>query len=558
MFFRRFFLYSLIGLSSIVAHAEISKGDRILIERGFQVQGLATTGDTFHLSTLSNANYTAVHWLWSPPRSFDGSMPLLGAAPGFPWARWVGDETDMPPKGDETAYTNQLVMLQLSDEPNLDDPAVRTRFVNWFDSVRSNWPNTILYVNDGGGLQDGNLIDFVNRARPDMISFDNYPWKSTYDTNQADHIGVPIGGPPLTWYSLLRIHRDISRAYNIPYCSYVQTFHAVEEYGPHNVYRDPSPSELRLNHFGALAFGAKALIDFHYNNGSSSLFTTPGGDSNPKPLFNEKSDCARRCRNFGKALVRLRSIDEATWEWTTSVMFLRGKDSAGSPNGIPINFVGDGASPDNYTDWVYQRNDPYLNGWTVTNKGTVNNSFRGDVIISWFKPLDESFDGSSFSNQIYMMVVNGLTSPGGTAADCLQEIKLNFVGLTGAMTNLIMLDPTTGNLQTNGLPLVSSKRQLVLNLNGGDAVLFKFNTGAPFVGFYPPQPAKLNLQRQNGTSSISIEGTAAAHYQVEATSSLPATNWSILTNVSLPSSSYLFEDTTASNISKRFYRAVAQ
>src|SRR4051812_26697616 len=78
------------------ADAQISKGNQILIDRGFQVQALVSTYDTFHLSTLSNANYTTANWLWIPPRSFDGSMPLLGEAPGFPWARWVSDENDMP------------------------------------------------------------------------------------------------------------------------------------------------------------------------------------------------------------------------------------------------------------------------------------------------------------------------------------------------------------------------------------------------------------------------------------------------------------------------------
>ena len=68
------------------------------------------------------------------------------------------------------------------------------------------------------------------------------------------------------------------------------------------------------------------LIDFLYNNGSSSLFNPPGGDSNPNALYYEKADCALRARNFGKALVRLKPIDEATAQWTTSVMFVRGKD----------------------------------------------------------------------------------------------------------------------------------------------------------------------------------------------------------------------------------------
>src|SRR5205814_8133130 len=93
------------------SHAQISKANQILIARGLQIQGLVSTYDTFHLSTLSNANYTTVNWLWIPPRSFAGSMPLLGTAPCFPWARWVADETDMPPLGDEASYLSQLVSL---------------------------------------------------------------------------------------------------------------------------------------------------------------------------------------------------------------------------------------------------------------------------------------------------------------------------------------------------------------------------------------------------------------------------------------------------------------
>jgi hypothetical protein len=49
-----------------------------------------------------------------------------------------------------------------------------------------------------------------------------------------------------------------------------------------------------------------------------------------------------------------------------------------------------------------------------------------------------------------------------------------------------MLDPVTGQLQTNTLPIVGGVRQLTLNLNGGDAALFKFANGAPFVGWGPP------------------------------------------------------------------------
>jgi len=239
----------------------------------------------------------------------------------------------------------------------------------------------------------------------------------------------------------LRRYREHARGANIPLASYVQTFHAVQDYDQ-TVYRDPSPSELRLNHFAALAFNAKVLIDFTYNTGASSLFTTPGGDSNPTALLAEKTDVARRARNFGRALVRLKPVGDAAGGFTTGTMFIRGRNSSGTLNTVPIGFVADPQDA-SYTDWVFQRNDPYLSGWAVTNKGALNGGQRGDVIVSWFTPLDEGFDGADHTNQVYVMVVNGLTDPTGDAAACLQEIRLNFQFPAG-LTGVVMLDPVTG------------------------------------------------------------------------------------------------------------------
>jgi len=235
------------------------------------------------------------------------------------------------------------------------------------------------------------------------------------------------------------------------------------------------------------------------------------------------------------------------------MMFLRGRNASGTPNAIPIGFVADPDAPNNYTDWVANRNDPYLRGWVVMNKGTRNSGQPGDVIISWFKPLDESLDGPDYINEIYTMVVNALSDPTGTAADCLQEIQLNF-SFPGSITGVDMLDAATSQVQTQSLPIVNTRRQLVLNLNGGDAALFKFSDGAPFVGW--PIPARLNLQTQSNSAAISIQGAVSARYQLEAAASLSSTNWTILTNLALPSSPYMFTDTTSSNVSTRFYRVV--
>lgn len=543
MRFRRccfgFFLLALLWYSRTAA-AQVSKGHHILIDRGLQVQGLAQDDCYVTLSTYTNLNYTSVCWINDTNSSgvtiHSSRNPWLGDPPGFLWSRWAKGDTQMPPQitpygGDETACLSQLFALCLGDEWDLNDPTARTRLVNWFVAVRTNWPNTILYHNNWGSqIADANLADFYTRAQPDMLCFDTYPWTSVWDGTQPDHIGPPIGGPPTGWYGDLRRYREHARAAGLPLGIYRQTFHAVQDYNT-TVYRDPSLSEIRLNTFAALAFSATLFTDFVYNTGASSLFIKTfngSGDTvvSTNGLYYELADVNLRARNYGQALVRLTPITTEGYPgYTTSMMFIRGRDGAGNLTPIPIGFLGDqdtGGVNATYTDWVYQRSDPYLtNNWVVTNPGTKNNGQPGDVIVSWFKPLDESFDGPDYTNEVYMMVVNGLIWTNGTAADCLQQITLNFhSSLAGAE----MLNPLTGAAELRLLPLTNGLRQMVLNLNGGDAALFKFSDGAPFVGTQltpvtgPPvitiEPAsRANVPGTDAPFAVRAAGSAPLTYQ---------------------------------------------
>ncbi|MDB6024280.1 MAG: hypothetical protein JWM68_503 [Verrucomicrobiales bacterium] len=524
MSFRRLCLALCIVFHSLSANAQLSKGNQILIEHGLQLQGLCKDDCYMHLDTYSNANYTSI--LWSNEinvrRDDQGNIietivhssrpDWMGTAPGFLWGRWAGDETNMPPYvtqygGDEAPFMSQLITLQLSDEWELNQPEPRTRLVDWFNAVRTNYPNTILYHNSyGGQVSDGPLADFYTRAHPDMLSFDTYPF--WYNGS-----GTSAGDTPFHWYGDLRRYREHARGANIPFGCYIQTYHSETE-----GVRNPSQSELRLLHFAALGFNAKVLMDFIYNTGATTLFDIQfngSGDSFPNAMYYEKADINKRARNLGKALVRLQPIaDAAPNSYTTGMMFVRGKDPSGSLNPFPIGFYAGDTGANAFTDWASDRNDPYLRGWVVTNKGTKNSGNAGDVIISWFKPLDESFDGPNYTNEIYMMVVNGLCDPTGTPADCLQEIKLNFLD---TFTTVELLNPTNGLAEAQVLPVVSTRRQLVLNLNGGDAALFKFSDGAPFLGVPPVitnQP--VGLTRISGTSAtftVGANGDASLVYQ---------------------------------------------
>ncbi|HEY5913494.1 MAG TPA: hypothetical protein VJA21_23145 [Verrucomicrobiae bacterium] len=572
--------------------AELSKAQQILLNQGLQIQGMVTRDDVFHLNTFSNAGFTSINWLW------ESTPSLMGPAPGFGWSRWVNGETNMPGQPrwpNETPYLGSLLSLQLADEWDLNTQWIRERAVAWFNSVRTNWPNTILYGNNWGGqISDAALGDFIGRARPDMLCFDTYPFQSEFNASLPNHTGNPIGWDRpnsllARWYGDLRQYRAWALSANIPFGIYRQSFHAVQDYNS-TVYRDPSPSELRLNTFAALAFNAKWLINFTYNTGASSLFRNPGGDSYPTALYAEQADVNRRALNLGKALVCLKPVYELHNQndvnpplgpvsadpcvcfqdgMVSSILFVRGRYLAGGVTNwtdLPNSFQSDPqaasanpASPSatSYSWWEYQKNDPYLAGWVVTNKAAVkNNGLPGEVIIAWLRPLDESFDGPAFTNETYMMVVNGLTATNGTAADCLQEIKLNFIAAVPAA--VVMLDAISGQLQTNTMPIIPNsggRRQLVLNLNGGDAALFKFDDGAPFVGFARPSPPRLGLRLESGTPSVSLTGlTPGARYQLESTPWVANPAWTCLASFMLTSSNYEYLDVGASN--GGFYRAI--
>jgi len=249
-------------------------------------------------------------------------------------------------------------------------------------------------------------------------------------------------------------------------------------------------------------------------------------------------------------LTRLSAITtEAFVGYTTSILIIRGKDANGTYSPVPIGFQ---APNTTNTYWRSGLNDNYLATWSVTNSAHVKNNFYpGDVIVAWFKPLHEALDGTNYNSQIYFMVVNCLNDPTGTAADCKQRINLDFNN--PPQTAAVLLDPETGLLQTNNLTLAFPNYRLTLDLNGGDAALFKLQTGAPFVGYVTPSPAKITATRQTNGINLSIAGTPGSRYQLEYSPSLPATSWTPLTNLVFFSSPFVYHDTTA-DADTRFYR----
>lgn len=465
---RRLVAILLIGLAvSPLSAQTLDKGHRILLERGVQTNGLCNTGDLFHLNTLLACNFSGSLWIW------DTTVSLLGPAPGIPWGRWAGSEANMP-SGSELAYLDNLVALQLSDENNLNDPAVRAQVAAWYNDVRSQYQDTILYSNSyGGQLTNESLGDFINTSQPDMLSFDTYPFQP----------GGPPYGSPTNWYGDLQRYRKWGRSTGLPYAIYTQTFHDY-------MTRDPSESEMRLNYFAGLAFGYTSFTNFTYNTGASSLFDRDGngvwhGDEEAyrNARYFQLQEINRRVRRLSPAMSRLVNLYYPMEGDTTrdGVYFSPGQHLE---NGTPAN---NPTPVDIAPNWLYYTQyNPHLKGIQyVTNLGSKNDGLRGDIWISWFKVLDESFDGPNYNNEIYFMVTNGLTAADGSAADCRQEIQLNFKFDPIPTSSLQHLRQDTGEvevIQLTPIPNSDNRYKLVMTFDGGTGELFKSNTGAPFVG----------------------------------------------------------------------------
>jgi hypothetical protein len=137
------------------------------------------------------------------------------------------------------------------------------------------------------------------------------------------------------------------------------------------------------------------------------------------------------------------------------------------------------------------------------------------------------------------------------------QMQLSFIGTNGMKTDM-------------NVPVVQPQE------SGGCFFLGVISRDAPFVrveftrigspdGFglddmiiataaqvLPAQPATLQVAMR---PVLWVGGTEGAHYQIQFTPSLPATNWVTLTNVALPTSPFPYTDLTATN-QTRYYRAV--
>lgn len=442
-----------------LATSEFSRGREILLNKGLQIEGFVypTLEDTWdevglNISQLQNAHFTAVNFVWN-----NKVENYLGSPPGeMLWSRHFY-RTEQTLRQSEQAYLPNLVSLQYRDEQSITHPQNLIDAKNWLAGMRTACPNTISYLNQAAtAASEQQLRYFVRYAQPDMIMFDLYPFS-------GDVSWDPYKNGSLTCYShfleRLQVYRTVglegidgTGAKPIPYAVYLQ----AKRTG--TLEHRASESEIRLNQFIPWAFGYTFVTAYLYMSPTaydpcySDMFTSVG-DTDPTATFDYFTETNRQSCNLGPALVRLKSTD---------IRIILGQGNV---------------KPYNVSLWTAaSTEEPYIT--SIVNNDSV------DVIVGYFKPLSESFDGATYSDQIYFMIVNGFSAPNMSAYTARKQFTINFDFQSSGITSLQRLNRDTGQVETVALIHDGgSLYHLNLTLYGGTGDLFKFNTGAPFVGF---------------------------------------------------------------------------
>jgi len=438
----------------------LSRGHRILIERGLQLEATAhpdVTGN-FDPARWAESNFTTALFTAASMTPFNATN--YPPAPGMPWSKiQYNVHTNLLFAG-EDAYVPSLIRNQLGDEQDITVQANLDQAKDDFDRFHLEYPNVMVNTSQSAIVwTDAEMRNYMQFAGPDLLMSHRYDMSGD-------------GGSRTNFYEALAKYRMLSLEGNdgtgaepIPFGFYIGTYNTVSNPGP--LY---SESQIRVKNFAPWAFGSKLLNSYVYEYRDSehfftSMFFNGPGTTSPTPQFYYAAETNRQSLNLGPALVRLISTD---------LHMDMGRHMAGVPVANDL--------PPRVSTWNATA-DPYITGISATNGGSKNDGLEGDVIVGYFESIHASFSDPGFEDDVYFMIVNGLSDGSGTAAETAQTIRLDFDFLSSGIDSLLRLSRDTGVIEE--VSLLSdggSLYHLDLTLDGGTGDLFKFNNGATFLG----------------------------------------------------------------------------
>jgi len=378
------------------------------------------------------------------------------------------------------AHTKSLFSICLGDEEAYSE-ALTDYLRQAIARLHQEYPDILVHTNQALGQYAGaELSDYVQSAKPDMITWDWYIWQR----NQAY-----AGGSVTGLYNTIGRYRDVALAgldgtgadpiafgqYTVgfrlqpPPASPTDTDYKYKRRGY------ISQSQQNLVPYLTWAMGGKWLTMFRWELDedyppweTDGLFLTDAQER-PLPAYGRYAEINHAMRAFSPYIVRLRSA---------SVGRIAGLAADGTPTAVPSGIQPFSPSTDP---------DSGLRAITVTNIGTTNGGHPGDVVVGTFTELPQMSAAENAgvlpdrAGANAFMLVNAMAygnvdwtdpySTGGNGADCRQRIEVTVVPPTRHGV-LYRVDERTGRAREVRLRRSAEGAVFTVDVDGGAGALY--------------------------------------------------------------------------------------
>ncbi len=129
------------------------------------------------------------------------------------------------------------------------------------------------YANSGalGGSLDSYVSNFINKVRPDVLSYDYYAIQKDPDNTEVNRLRD-------TYFSDIDVYSHYAKQASIPLWYSVQT-------AGHQTYASPTTEELRWQMAVAMTYGSKALLHYVYSSHESGYDPMVNMQGEKLPVF---------------------------------------------------------------------------------------------------------------------------------------------------------------------------------------------------------------------------------------------------------------------------------
>jgi hypothetical protein len=198
----------------------------------------------------------------------------------------------------ETYKDRELVQgYYLTDEPNAHafknlgrmveylsekDPT-RLSFINLFPTYASKYQL-------GTETYDEHIEQFLDISKPELLSYDHYHFFNGYDGTG--------------YFYNLGIIRKWAVKYDIPFCNIIQAIGTDSTGGPDLNWRVPNANEHRWLVYSSIAYGAKAIVWFHWDS-SWGVTGSPKRDE----VYASIKQMNKEIKNIGPYVIALHSTE---------------------------------------------------------------------------------------------------------------------------------------------------------------------------------------------------------------------------------------------------------